>query len=83
MTLEINSSEIFEDASDMEAIDKKIAQTNLDHLNSLEQHLKRGALTSQELLRNVQVMADAASDKALKKVLKILINDERESYEEN
>ena len=76
--LEIRHEDIFfdEDRSDMEAIDKKIAQSNIDHLESLNEALDRNALSDSELLRNVQVHVDAAPTKILKRVLKILIKDE-------
>ena len=76
--LEIRHEDIFfdEDRSDMEAIDKKIAQSNIDHLESLNEALDRNALSDSELLRNVQVHIEAAPTKILKRVLKILIKDE-------
>ena len=76
--LEIRNQDIFfdEDRSDMEAIDKKIAQSNIDHLESLNEALDRNALSDSELLKNVQVHIEAAPTKILKKVLKILIKDD-------
>ena len=76
--LEIRNEDIFfdEDRSDMEAIDKKIAQSNIDHLESLNEALDRNALSDSELLKNVQVHIEAAPTKILKRVLKILIKDE-------
>ena len=76
--LEIRHEDIFfdEDRSDMEAIDKKIAQSNIDHLESLNEALDRNALSDSELLRNVQVHIEAAPTKILKRVLKILIKDD-------
>ena len=76
--LEIRNEDIFfdEDRSDMEAIDKKIAQSNIDHLESLNEALDRNALSDSELLKNVQVHIEAAPTKILKKVLKILIKDD-------
>ena len=76
--LEIRHEDIFfdEDRSDMEAIDKKIAQSNIDHLESLNEALDRNALSDSELLKNVQVHIEAAPTKILKRVLKILIKDE-------
>jgi len=76
--LEIRHEDIFfdEDRSDMEAIDKKIAQSNIDHLESLNEALDRNALSDSELLKNVQVHIEAAPTKILKKVLRILIKDD-------
>ena len=76
--LEIRHEDIFfdEDRSDMEAIDKKIAQSNIDHLESLNEALDRNALSDSELLKNVQVHIEAAPRKILKRVLKILIKDD-------
>jgi len=76
--LEIRHEDIFfdEDRSDMEAIDKKIAQSNIDHLESLNEALDRNALSDSELLKNVQVHIEAAPTKILKRVLKILIKDD-------
>ena len=76
--LEIRNEDIFfdEDRSDMEAIDKKIAQSNIDHLESLNEALDRNALSDSELLKNVQVHIEAAPTKILKRVLKILIKDD-------
>ena len=76
--LEIRHEDIFfdEDRSDMEAIDKKIAQSNIDHLESLNEALDRNALSDSELLKNVQVHIEAAPTKILKRVLRILIKDD-------
>ena len=76
--LEIRHEDIFfdEDRSDMEAIDKKIAQSNIDHLESLNEALDRNALSNSELLKNVQVHIEAAPTKILKRVLRILIKDD-------
>ena len=76
--LEIRHEDIFfdEDRSDMEAIDKKIAQSNIDHLESLNEALDRNALSDSELLKNVQVHIEAAPTKILKRILKILIKDD-------
>ena len=76
--LEIRNEDIFfeEDRSDMEAIDKKIAQSNIDHLDSLKEALDRNALSHSELLKNVQVHIEAAPTKILKRVLRILIKDD-------
>ena len=80
--LEIRNQDIFfEEDNSPEAIDKKIAQANIDHLNGLKAALDHNALNHQELLRNSQVYLDAAEDRTLKKVLKILIKDElNEAY---
>jgi len=76
--LEIRNEDILfeEDQSHMEAIDKKIIQCNIDHLDSLKKALDRNALSDSELLRNVQVHIEAAPRKILKRVLKILIKDD-------
>ena len=76
--LEIRNEDILfeEDQSHMEAIDKKIIQCNIDHLDSLNKALDRNTLSHTELLRNVQVHVDAAPTKILKRVLKILIKDD-------
>ena len=76
--LEIRNEDILfeEDQSHMEAIDKKIIQCNIDHLESLKKALDRNALSDSELLRNVQVHIEAAPTKILKRVLKILIKDD-------
>ena len=76
--LEIKNEDILfeEDQSHMEAIDKKIIQCNIDHLDSLKKALDRNALSDSELLRNVQVHIEAAPTKILKRVLKILIKDD-------
>jgi len=76
--LEIRNEDILfeEDQSHMEAIDKKIIQCNIDHLDSLKKALDRNALSDSELLRNVQVHIEAAPTKILKRVLKILIKDD-------
>ena len=76
--LEIRNEDILfeEDQSHMEAIDKKIIQCNIDHLDSLKKALDRNTLSDSELLRNVQVHIEVAPTKILKRVLKILIKDE-------
>jgi hypothetical protein len=75
--LEIKNEDIFfEEDNSPEATDRKIIQTNIDHLNGLKAALDRNALNHSELLRNSQVFLDAAQDRTLKKVLKILIKDE-------
>jgi hypothetical protein len=75
--LEIKNEDIFfEEDNSPEATDRKIIQTNIDHLNGLKTALDRNALSHSELLRNSQVFLDAAQDRTLKKVLKILIKDE-------
>ena len=75
--LEIRNEDIFfEEDNSPEATDRKIAQTNIDHLNGLKAALDHNSLNHQELLRNSQVYLDAAEDRTLKKVLKILIKDE-------
>ena len=76
--LEIRHEDIFfdEDRSDMEAIDKKIAQSNIDHLNGLKAALDNNALNHRELETNVKILVEAAPTKILKKVLKILIKDD-------
>ena len=75
--LEIRNEDIFfEEDNSPEAIEKKVIQTNIDHLNGLKAALDNNSLNHQELLRNSQVYLDAAEDRTLKKVLKILIKDE-------
>ena len=76
--LEIRNQDIFfdEDRSDMEAIDKKIAQSNIDHLNSLKAALDNNALNHRELENNVKILVEAAPTAILKKVLKMLIKDD-------
>ena len=75
--LEIRNEDIFfEEDNSPEATDKKIIQSNIDHLNGLKASLDNNSLNHQELLRNSQVYLDAAEDRTLKKVLKILIKDE-------
>ena len=76
--LEIRNQDIFfdEDRSDMEAIDKKIAQSNIDHLNGLKAALDNNALNHRELETNVKILVEAAPTAILKKVLKMLIKDD-------
>ena len=76
--LEIRNEDIFfdEDRSDMEAIDKKIAQSNIDHLNGLKAALDNNALNHRELETNVKILVEAAPTAILKKVLKMLIKDD-------
>ena len=75
--LEIRNKDIFfEEDNSPEATEKKVIQTNIDHLNGLKAALDHNSLNHQELLRNSQVYLDAAEDRTLKKVLKILIKDE-------
>jgi len=75
--LEIRNKDIFfEEDNSPEATEKKVIQTNIDHLNGLKTALDHNSLNHQELLRNSQVYLDAAEDRTLKKVLKILIKDE-------
>ena len=76
--LEIRNQDIFfdEDKSDMEAIDKKIIQSNIDHLNSLKAALDNNALNHRELETNVKILVEAAPTAILKKVLKMLIKDD-------
>ena len=76
--LEIRNQDIFfdEDRSDMEAIDKKIAQSNIDHLNGLKAALDNNALNHREPETNVKILVEAAPTAILKKVLKMLIKDD-------
>jgi hypothetical protein len=51
--LEIRNEDIFfEEDNSPEAIDKKIIQANIDHLNGLKAALDHNALNHRELLRN-------------------------------
>jgi hypothetical protein len=54
--LEIKNEDIFfEEDNSPEATDRKIIQTNIDHLNGLKAALDNNALNHRELLRNSQV----------------------------
>jgi hypothetical protein len=74
--LEIRNQDIFfEEDNSPEAIDKKIAQANIDHLNGLKAALDHNALNHREL-ENVKILVEAAPTAILKKVLKMLIKDD-------
>ena len=75
--LEIRNQDIFfEEDNSPEAIDKKIAQANIDHLNGLKAALDNNALNHRELETNVKILVEAAPTKILKRVLKMLIKDD-------
>ena len=75
--LEIRNQDIFfEEDNSPEAIDKKIAQANIDHLNGLKAALDNNALNHRELETNVKILVEAAPTAILKKVLKMLIKDD-------
>jgi hypothetical protein len=75
--LEIRNEDIFfEEDNSPEAIDKKIAQANIDHLNGLKAALDHNALNHRELETNVKILVEAAPTAILKKVLKMLIKDD-------
>jgi len=75
--LEISNQDIFfEEDNSPEAIDKKIAQSNIDHLNGLKAALDNNALNHRELETNVKILVEAAPTAILKKVLKMLIKDD-------
>jgi hypothetical protein len=56
----------FEEDNSPEAIDKKIAQTNIDHLNGLKTALDHNALNHRELETNVKILVEAAPTAILK-----------------
>jgi hypothetical protein len=75
--LEIKNEDIFfEEDNSPEATDRKIAQTNIDHLNGLKAALDHNALNHRELETNVKILVEAAPTKILKRVLKMLIKDD-------
>ena len=75
--LEIRNEDIFfEEDNSPEATDRKIIQTNIDHLNGLKAALDHNALNHRELETNVKILVEAAPTKILKRVLKMLIKDD-------
>ena len=75
--LEIRNEDIFfEEDNSPEATDRKIIQTNIDHLNGLKAALDHNALNHRELETNVKILVEAAPTAILKKVLKMLIKDD-------
>ena len=75
--LEIRNQDIFfEEDNSPEATDRKIIQTNIDHLNGLKAALDHNALNHRELETNVKILVEAAPTAILKKVLKMLIKDD-------
>ena len=75
--LEIRNQDIFfEEDNSPEATDRKIIQTNIDHLNGLKAALDHNALNHRELETNVKILVEAAPTKILKRVLKMLIKDD-------
>ena len=81
--LEIRNEDIFfEEDNSPEATDRKIAQTNIDHLNGLKAALDNNALNHRELETNVKILVEAAPTAILKKVLKMLIKDDLR-YQQN
>jgi hypothetical protein len=75
--LEIKNEDIFfEEDNSPEATDRKIIQTNIDHLNGLKAALDHNALNHRELETNVKILVEAAPTKILKRVLKMLIKDD-------
>ena len=75
--LEIKNEDIFfEEDNSPEATDRKIIQTNIDHLNGLKAALDHNALNHRELETNVKILVEAAPTAILKKVLKMLIKDD-------
>ena len=78
--LEIRPEDIRSD--DMEAIDKLVFGTVLENLNALEEHLKRDALSITDIENSIEDKMESCSENAKKKILKILINDERKSINE-
>ena len=81
--LEIRNEDIFFDEDNSpEATDRKIAQTNIDHLNGLKTALDHNALNHRELETNVKILVEAAPTAILKKVLKMLIKDDLR-YQQN
>ena len=70
-----------ENQNDMEAIDKKIQQSAVDNLKSLEKSLN--SLNEDELLTEINEMLVACDKEELKKILKLLIDMHYSSWEEH
>jgi hypothetical protein len=66
--LEIKNEDIFfEEDNSPEATDRKIIQTNIDHLNGLKAALDHNALNHRELETNVKILVEAAPTAILKR----------------
>ena len=70
-----------ENQNDMEAIDKKIQQSAVDNLKSLEKSLN--SLNEDELLTEINEMLVACDKEELKKILQLLIDMHYSSWEEH
>ena len=70
-----------ENQNDMESIDKKIQQSAVDNLKSLEKSLN--SLNEDELLTEINEMLVACDKEELKKILQLLIDMHYSSWEEH
>lgn len=70
-----------ENQNDMESIDKKIRQSAVDNLKSLEKSLN--SLNEDELLTEINEMLVACDKEELKKILQLLIDMDYSSWEEH
>jgi len=70
-----------ENQNDMESIDKKIQQSAVDNLKSLEKSLNN--LNEDELLTEINEMLVACDKEELKKILQLLIDMHYSSWEEH
>jgi|DEB0MinimDraft_4_1074332.scaffolds.fasta_scaffold77023_2 uncharacterized protein YpiB (UPF0302 family) len=70
-----------ENQNDMESIDKKIRQSAVDNLKSLEKSLNN--LNEDELLTEINEMLVACDKEELKKILQLLIDMDYSSWEEH
>jgi len=70
-----------ENQNNMESIDKKIRQSAVDNLKSLEKSLNN--LNEDELLTEINEMLVACDKEELKKILQLLIDMHYSSWEEH
>jgi len=70
-----------ENQNDTESIDKKIRQSAVDNLKSLEKSLNN--LNEDELLTEINEMLVACDKEELKKILQLLIDMDYSSWEEH
>jgi len=70
-----------ENQNDMESFDKKIQQSAVDNLKSLEKSLNN--LNEDELLTEINEMLVACDKEELKKILQLLIDMHYSSWEEH
>ena len=72
------------DSNNVDNIDKKISEVANANLDSLERSLKNiESYDSDELRSEAKEMIDDCSKNEIKKVLKLLINISRKSFENN